>query len=333
MKRLFKTIILMAIVSLLCATAGASPDPDPETFSIDAASPSVPGLPVDQADLLNPGMSVQIPKANLTLGAGDELDALSTGIDAVQENNIVYFSVDRLAIGIPGPLTPLDVNGQALLNQHAGDIFVTTNQAGTGSVPIGINSLHINQNFQGEIPVVGPLVNNVGGPLDNLDALSHEEFDLAPAIPDQLQDRIVYFSLAAGSPTLGGGFSSADILTSPAGGGPLGVFALAGQMGLLVQDDLDALALLDLNGDGIANPGMDLALFSLAPGSPTLLGAGASPADLFLTSFTGLSNLRYPAISLGLLPEDNVDALEVQIPEPATLALLLLGGLVMLRRR
>ena len=103
-------------------------------------------------------------------------------------------------------------------------------------------------------------------------------------------------------------------------------------MGLLTNDDLDALALLDLNSDGIVAPGTDMALFSLAPGSPTLINLGASPADLFLTTFNNGNILRYPAGSLGLQTNDNVDALEVQLPEPATLGLLLLGGLALLGR-
>ncbi len=325
MRSALKITIVAAIVSGMFTVAWGSP----ETFSIDAASPSVPG--VDQSDLLNPGMSVQIPKANLGLGAGDELDALSTGIDAVQDNNIVYFSVDRLTLGVAGPLTPLDVFGQAGLSQQAGDVFVTTNALGVGSVPLGINSVHINQNFFGEVPVIGPLVNNAGNQ-DNLDALSFEEFDLTG---DQWQDRPVYFSLDSLSPTLvAGGFSAADILSSPSGGGVIGVFATALQMGLQLNDDLDALALLDLNSDGIVALGTDMALFSLAPGSPTLAGLGASPADLFLTTFNGTSFVRYSAASLGLqAATDNVDALEVQVPEPATLGLLLLGGLTVFRRR
>jgi hypothetical protein len=297
----------------------------PDTFSIDAISPS----PNDPADLLNPGIFVQVPKVNLGLIAGDELDALASGNDAVQLNNIVYFSVYRSSQGIAGPLTPLDVNGQAILNQQAGDVFVTTNAAGTGVVPQGINMLHNNQSFYGAIPLISPLADNTVNPQDNLDAISFEEYDLDG---DQITDRSTFFSLAAGSASLGGG-SAADILISPAGSGAFNVFATAAQMGLVIDDDLDALALLDLDQSGTVSVG-DMGLFSLAPGSPTLLvGPGASPADVFLTTFNGTSAVRYTAASLGLLFEDNVDALEVQIPEPATMALLALGGLAMLRRK
>ena len=321
MERTLKVVVIGAIVMGISAMVLASPDPD--TFSIDAISPS----PNDPADLLNPGIVVQVPKANIGLTVGDELDALTSGNDAVQWNNIVFFSVCRGSQGIPGPLSPLDVNGQAILNQQAGDIFVTTNAAGTGVVPQGINLLFNNQSFYGEISLISPLVNNAGSPQDNLDANSFEEFDLDG---DQVTDRPTFFSLGAGSASLGGG-SAADILISPAGSGAFNVFAAAAQMGLVTDDDLDALALLDLDQNGTVSPG-DMALFSLAPGSPTLVGSGASSADVFLTTFNGTSAVRYTAASLGLLFEDNVDALEVQIPEPATLSLLVIGGLAMLRR-
>ena len=323
MKRTLKTTVIATIVMGMSAMALASPDPD--TFSIDAISPS----PNDPADLLNPGIVVQVPKVNLGLTAGDELDALTGGNDAVQLNNIVFFSVGRSSLGIAGgPLNPLDVNGQAILNQQAGDVFVTTNAAGTGVAPQGINMLYNNQSFYGEIPLISPLADNTGNPQDNLDAVSFEEFDLDG---DQLTDLPTFFSLAAGSPSLGG-LSAADILISTAGSGGFGVFATAASMGLSTDDDLDALVLRDLDQSGTVSLG-DMALFSLAPGSPTLVGLGASSADVFLTTFNATSAVRYQAASLGLLLEDNVDALEVQIPEPASLVLIGVGSVLALLKR
>jgi hypothetical protein len=318
---------------MLLPSAGAlaAPDPDPHTISLDGLSPS--GL--DPADLLNPGgppPSTQVLAANLGLQLGDDLDALSPGTDAVQDLNILFFSVDRMSAGVgPNPLqTPLDVFGQAGLNQQAGDIFVTTTQAGVWSVPVGFNGLHINQSSLGELPQIGPLVQNANpANQDRLDAMTFEEFDLVGN--DLVQDVPVYFSLDAASPSLVVPVSAADILISPAGGGLFGVFAPAASMGLVAgQDDLDALVLLDLGVVGMLDPGQDLALFSLAPGS-----VSGGPADIFMTTFGGNSWIQYPAGSLGLLPSDNVDALEVQIPEPGCLMLLLVGavGCVARRRR
>lgn len=315
----FRFLTVLLLVGFVATGVLGTPD----TFSIDAISPS----PNDPADLLNPGMGVQVPKVKLGLVVGDEVDALSSGDDAVQLNNIIFFSVDRNSIGIPGPFTPAsyDVLGQSILNQQAGDIFVTTNAAGMGIVPQGINMLYNDDSFYGELPGVLFFVDNTGNPQDNLDALSFDEFDWNG---DTITDQATFFSLGAGSPSLlGGGFSAADILISPAGSGAFGVFATAAQIGLHTDDDLDALALLDMDQNGIASAG-DMALFSLAPGSPSGL-----PGDVFLTTFNGLNTLRYTAASLGLQTDDNVDALEVQIPEPATLGLLLVGGIVLLRRR
>jgi len=123
--------------------------------------------------------------------------------------------------------------------------------------------------------------------------------------------------------------------------------------GHLFGDDIDALVVSDQTPDqfppfviptpnGILNPGIDTALFSLAPGSPTLsifspgLGRTFSAADVFLTAFGGGFVVYASAESLGLLPTDNIDALDIRIgvlppelgqfsavPEPGTYALAL----------
>lgn len=308
------------IVVVAIAMVGVSAQADPDTFSIDGVSPS----PNNPADLLNVGMSVQVPNAQLGLVVNDELDALASGNDAVQRNNVIYFSVDRYSQGVAMAWTPWDVNGQAVRNQQAGDVFITTDAGGTGAVPQTYNYLHTNQNLLGEIPLILPHLSNVGNLQDNLDAFSFEEYDLNG---DGITDRPTFFSLAAGSPSLAPGFSASDILISPSGSGTFNVFATAAQIGLRPDDDLDALALLDLNADGLVAPGIDAALFSLTPNSPTLITLGASPADIFYTTFLNANVVRYNAASLGLLECDNVDALEVQVPEPAVL-ILLCGGLV-----
>ncbi|MCE9552372.1 MAG: matrixin family metalloprotease [Planctomycetes bacterium] len=125
-----------------------------------------------------------------------------------------------------------------------------------------------------------------------------------------------------------------------------------------IGDDIDALIVSDqtLNQfppiveatpNGALNPGIDTALFSLAPGSPTLsifspgLGRTYSAADVFLTSFGGSFVVYASAESLGLLPTDNIDALDIRIgvlppalgsfaeaeavPEPSTFVLAILG--------
>ena len=68
----------------------------------------------------------------------------------------------------------------------------------------------------------------------------------------------------------------------------------------------------------------DLALFSLSPDSLSLGGffdIDLSPGDLFITDFDGTFSLYATAESLGLFFDDNLDALDVQIPEPTAIVL------------
>jgi hypothetical protein len=91
-------------------------------------------------------------------------------------------------------------------------------------------------------------------------------------------------------------------------------------MGLAPGDDVDAICVRDqlttsfLNrgcGPGVDPPGTaDFAIFSLAPGSPTLIGLGLSAAQLFITDFDGTFLAYVPPAPLGLAPGDDVDGLD-----------------------
>ncbi len=74
-------------------------------------------------------------------------------------------------------------------------------------------------------------------------------------------------------------------------------------------DEIDALVMWDRGAIGAPDPGLDLALFSLAPGSPSL--GGASPAAIFVTDFNFGFCTYVPANQLGLVVTDNVDGLDV----------------------
>ena len=321
---------------LLIALIAAPPTSLGETISLDSVSPTT----VDEADLLNPGLSVQVSRGAIGLTNGDELDALSHGMDALWGLHVVYFSVDRAAQSQAGGLLDsanFNVYSQAGLNQEAGDIFATIDSAGVASYPRGDNMIHQHQSFLGLVPNILWFQNNTGEELDNLDALSFEESDLTN---DGVPDVNTYFSLGPNassglnSPTLtANGWSGADILVDMPGGG-LSVFASAASMGLdAEEDDIDALVVLDMNRNGAPDAG-DRAMFSLAPGSKTLTDNAYSPGDLFATTFSQGHVVLYEAENLGLLGTDNLDALEVQlVPEPGTLALLALGGVVVASRR
>lgn len=294
---------MSALAITLVVPAGA------DVFSVDPASEAW----ANPGDLLVAGPEVHVTRANLGLTAGDNVDALSLGYDVVSRNDIIYFSVDRDAVGLPGTA----VAAQAANQDAAADIFVTVtlpvDGEGVYSSPRGDNALHVNQHRFG--------LNGVAGDADNLDAYSMEEFDFNS---DRIPDLATFFSLDAASPSLDGGFSPADILVKqPGPNGALEVFRDATTMGLTEGDDIDALALF------MGLPGIPAqAYFSLAPGSPSGL-----PGDVFYTQFDGHS-IQYSAASLGLLDTDNVDSLETtNLPEPMTLTLLGLIASLAGRRR
>jgi hypothetical protein len=86
----------------------------------------------------------------------------------------------------------------------------------------------------------------------------------------------------------------------------------------------------------------DLALFTLAPDSPSLTAYEASlatagfgratdmlsPSDVFITDFDGTFSLYATAETLGLLPSDVIQGLDV-VPEPTSLALLSVGTVIL----
>ncbi len=312
MRRVFNGIV--GLIFILSITGSA------DVFSIDSSSPSA--SKVNPADILAAGPAAHVPQSNIGLLAGDELDALSAGLDVVTEHDIIYFSVDRFSTGVQGPAFPYDVAGQAANGQQAGDIFITMDQNFVQNVPQGLNYLGANQNAYGLVPTgfAGFPTQQYSGALDNIDAYSMEEFDFNG---DGNPDVPVYFSLAAGSPTLTAlGASPADILVWDPATGMISVKYSAVQLGLdAAYDDIDALAL------NVSPAGLGV-YFSLA---------NRQPGDVFYSDLiSGTSTVMYSAAQLGLLPTDNVDALETNaapIPEPVSIGLFSLAGIALLRKR
>ncbi len=256
-------------------------------FSIDAASPSVPG--VNNSDVFTaPGPIggppvLAIPAAGLGLvGAPfDELNAMTTPAPL----NLFFFSVDRPSVGVAG--APPNVFSESGVGQAAGDVYA--------SLLAGANTLSANQDVLGELPPIPPGVAAIP-PIDNLDAL---DFHGGPGL---------IFALAPGHPYLGASAlfgCGADLFFLS--GAPAIPFAAMGLLGC--ADDVDALQIDSTTGD---------IWFSLAPGSPSLLpgspivgcAGGCSPADIFMAAGGAPpSTLVFPAAALGLLPTDNVDAM------------------------
>ncbi|MFG0252717.1 MAG: hypothetical protein ACF8NJ_07595 [Phycisphaerales bacterium JB038] len=167
-----------------------------------------------------------------------------------------------------------------------------------------------------------------------------------------------------GSALLNGGFSGGDVLvTYPGAGGPV-VYAPAVMLGLDFHgydtDDLDALVLWE-NGDGMFTPSMqpydwlagvsDMLLFSVRRGSAvigtidSLLGLPIEEGDILMPPVAGTAtpgifiaaeNLGLATVRSGLNQQqfgDDLDALDVLVPQPGTLALFGLSALTLRRRR
>jgi hypothetical protein len=127
-------------------------------------------------------------------------------------------------------------------------------------------------------------------------------------------DQGVYFSLAAGSPSLAElGLSAADILHTTGGAAPT-VYAGATALGLAAEDDVDAFCLSDQDIVGVFAPETDTVYFSLAAGSPTLATLGAGPADILGPGPVVL----FTAAELGLQDSDDLNALKCFVEAPPT---------------
>lgn len=293
--------------------------------SIDRTSPSIGGCPfgVNPAQVFNlvppgggcdvagVGPVLEVMPPAFGLGGMDNIDGLSANTLTPETlNYYLVFSGSRASVGVGG--TPY--NAEAANNQAASDLWRTLITSASPSASMAAcaavaipppHFLHRNQTAfnLGRTAASGAAV---APPQDNIDAV---ELDVMDFTGDDIHDVNAYFSLDPASPALA--TSGADIYFSAAGSGFFGVFAFPFQTGLLAGDNIDSLVMWDRVTLGFADPGFDFALFSLAPGSPTLAMIGGSPADIFVTNFGGGFCLFAPANQLGLLVGDNVDGLDV----------------------
>ena len=319
--RVRKSVRFQAALILLAAAlllSDASPSLRAQVFSVDPASPlaGVPGG--SPANLYRPGGAVYSPAASIGLLAGDNIDAFSFGFDETAPVTPMGFSTHFFTVGAPaagnavcaeagtcGPAAPCAPETMADLFSSVATGFATLIYDGDGvpgiGLPLGLK----------ECPPGGP------GVQDNVDAFDELVAPLTGTTPDWR----VYFSLAPGSPTLGGanpllpgGAGPADVLVYDPGHKSLSIFFRAVSMGLAAADDIDGISLNVLTSDFF---------FSLAPGSPSLgnpaicgplgpctagdflrsLGpsCGASPCNFFGAGGYAL---------FGLVAGDNVDAVD-----------------------
>lgn len=295
MKSILQCGVSLGVLLLAVAAQAASPLMSTMPGSgvcgvpgLDVCGPSVdvftnfPALP----PVVFPGPAV------LGLVPGDIITSLSFGTEAPAVPGArIRFSVSPASAGIPG--VPPDVFSEAGPGDAAADIY----NGGTIGGPLP-NARFVDGNG---LPAAMPPASGLIEPAaDNLSALATCDWQSALAYfwP-------VYFTLGPGSPTLGFlGAGPADILGHTFGVPGLPFFFLPGAaVGLVPGDVIDALAL------NIGGPPL---VISLAPGSPTLGLLGASPADLIRVG-GGPPAVFVPAPALGLLPFDDIDALDISL--------------------
>jgi len=312
---------------------GANPD---GTNAVRISGMGVPLGPIAPPPAPNPMHSSSV----LGLIHGDNIDALSFGMDA---GRVLHFSVDPYSVGIPAS----DVNYEATTSpagavafplptnaggdpghEAAGDIFTSMQWWNFGAIayyrsgpmpPVypDWNRRDLDEARLG-LQAPATLGAKLGKPEDNLDALELSDAGDpqwgVDANKDGVPDggKFVFFSLTKHSTSVGAGLAGpADILVTPGGAHAFFVYATPASMGLMPDDDIDALILSDILTRGRMDVGADEALVSLAPGSPTLAANGMSPADVIYTKFDGMFRTFVRSSQLGLLATDNVDALDI----------------------
>jgi hypothetical protein len=263
------------------------------SFSVDIAGPTVA-----PDDIFNPGPVPILPGGTAIPATVAEVNAFSYGHTHFNET-ILFFSVDRPSVGAAGAvLTESSKTG----GDQSADIY--------SSFIAGSNA----QFWDGDGSSAPPLglFEPVTSPGDDLDGL-----DLRPSSPTGHIFWSVDPTTSATHPAYAG-LSPADIFISPVVPGYSvlpALFTPAITLGLSPADDVDALVVIDFDSSLTWSAG-DSIFYSLAPGSPALVGLAASPADIIIVTFGGAPFLGLPAPALGLLPTDNLNALDVIVPEP-----------------
>jgi hypothetical protein len=301
---------------------GAAPVQATGLYSLAPGSPTLIANGWSGADLFDSAGN-RASAASLGLQDDDDID----GVDTLAPDGLNnLFSVDPSSMGAVGT----DVRSESAANQQAADVYVEV--FGENLITDPGHTLGINQNLiaPGLAPAIPAGTPNTGSQ-DDIDALSYY------GVADSLNH--VFFSLAAGSPTLGLiGASPYDILISGIGFGTPAVVYAGADFGLQAGDDIDAFSNIPglstpIDGSPAPFPPDGLA-FSLRAGSPTLALYGADGGDVFRWTQGGGLTFRdssgFGGISLA--SGDELDALTGVVPLPAP-AWMLLSGLLVLRWR
>jgi hypothetical protein len=279
------------------------------SFALDASSPSLTPVGAAPGELLHPaappvpGPGLPTPLLGFDLAAlglvpGDVPTSLSFGLDALP-GGILHFSVDRGSRGIAG-LFPPDVDSE-FSSGAAGDVY-------RSFFPPN-HTLELDGDGVGGSPAPDGLgLDESSNPIDDLVALELCGPNAVDPDGDGALDAPVFFTLAPGSPSLTTlGASPADVLRS-AGSAPT-LWASAASLGLQAGDVIDALA-----------TDQSQLYFSLAPGSPSLLGPDGQadppndpdpddsfPGDVLSQAFVAV----FPGSALNLDEDDDLVALSL----------------------
>lgn len=302
-----------------------------------------------------PGIGAGLP--------GDDLDGYAP--NASDDDFIICLAVDPATVGSGNPFTlgsggpglpPWNVFTQSQRHQHMGDAYLSSEAYNRRSgllpepISMGLNNnfLAINQaapyfaNF-GLQPAGGPAVQfPAGTPADDVDGVGHLVDGKLPKL---------YFSLSRESPSLRplGGVSGADLFFDPDAtkGGNEQLFASFDRLGLHTQDDIDGVAVFDLNGNGRFDD-LDQVLFSLTRESPSLKAFNASAADVFSIVAGSTTPILFARHNeMGLLFSDDVTSIDLiglvnnsafetivaHTPSPGTPAVVAACAAAALRRR
>lgn len=334
----------LVVPAMLAATgvsllADPPPPRRPDPISLDPASPSI-GFGNTTSDIYGenppfvllgfgwdvggPGPIPHVPGPNYGVFPPGNTDGVSNGEFNANMLQFFYFSGTDTSTGLAA--TPY--RAQFVRRQAAGDRWVingrtsvapaVTAAGGPAAAIVApfvlggpVHILSANQTRFNEIPSLPPPAFSPFPMPDDMDGLEITPIDLNG---DLLHDRPVYFSvdLATGP--------GADVFVSPPGAAAFLVFAPAPTMGLTPADDIDGLAVWDRGAIFVPDPGLDVVMFSLRPGSPRLAGPDGvmgtaddfSAADIFVSNLTGGFRRYLTATQLGLRFQDDVDAIDVE---------------------
>lgn len=310
------------VVSSLPAQAGVSIDRNSPSVAVCPTDPSHifrPAGPNNGCDVGGPGPVIDTAAASYGIPAGDDVDDFATNeAGAANVNYRLMFSGDRISQGVGL------YNAEFLLIQSAADIYRTNNftsvsprtvMAAACGAPALVGGGVALANNQGQFNLIPSVNAGVMPPLaPNPDDVDGFERDVLDTTGDQVNDVPFYFTVDAASALA----PPSDIMRARVGLPPV-LWAVSGLLGLGAGNDIDALVVWDRGVVGNPNPGQDLVLFSLNRGSAALAGPDAvmgtaddfSPADVFVSDLTGMFCLYTRFNQVGLLFNDNLDALDV----------------------